>query len=96
MFKFFLLLIVGFVLYIGTIKYISSDNKSKDSCQKEAIVDDEKVNIIKEDIEYENSDTIIKPKYHIDNRLKDEIKSLFEQANNFALTQNYQEAIKIY
>ncbi|HHC11524.1 MAG TPA: hypothetical protein ENK79_02680 [Campylobacterales bacterium] len=96
MFKFFLLLIVGFVVYIGTIKYISSDNKTQESYPKEIIVDDKKVNIIEEDIEYENQKSIIKPKYHTDNRLKDEIKSLFEQANNFALAQNYQEAIKIY
>lgn len=96
MFKFFLLLIVVSIIYIGAIKYIYSDNKVEENYPKDIIVHHKKVNIIKEDIEDENRDISVKPKYHIDNRLKDEIKSLFEKANNLALAENYQEAIKIY
>ena len=81
---------------MGTIKYVSSDNKVKDNYHKEIIVHDNNDKIIEEDIEDENPDTIVKPKYHTDNRLKDEIKSLFEKANNFALENNYQDAIKVY
>jgi len=96
LFKFFLLLIVGFIIYIGTIKYVFSDNEVKDNNHKEMIVHDNNDKIIEEDIEDENLATIVKPKYHIDNRLKNEIKLLFEKANNFALKNNYQDAIKIY
>jgi len=95
LFKFFLLLIVGFTIYMGTVKYVSSDKKAKDNYHKEIIVNNND-DIIEEDIKDENPDTIVKPKYHIDNRLKDEIKSLFEKANDFALKNNYQDAIKVY
>ena len=84
------------MLYIGAVKYIDSDNKVEDNHSKDIIVQNNRVDIIKEDIEEENIDIIINQKHHINNNFKDEIKSLFEQANNLAIAQNYQEAIKIY
>ena len=81
---------------MGTVKYVSSDKKVKDNHHKEIIVNNNDDDTIEEDIEDKNPDTIVKPKYHIDNRLKDEIKSLFDKANNFAIENNYQDAIKVY
>jgi len=97
LFKFFLLFIITIGLYIGAVKYVFPEDNIKEApIQKENFTKNKNIEIITDYEENSTQKTDIKKNFLILNQLKDEIKALFEKANNLAIKEDYQGAIKIY
>jgi len=100
LFKFILLFIVSIIVYIGSINFIFSDNKIKKSSTNQIVTQEENRNDF---IEVDEEVKEISPKkenitnqYDDETRLENEIKSFFQEADNFMLKDDYQKAIEAY